>query len=122
MDASAMPLDDYNENSGPIDSDEEKDLVMAGIARSRPQPIAQHCPISMRRKYQFIRVRDMIRSALGTGKGGIGGATSADSDEPDNPRASFSQSVGGRPSMSAGIGGPSRKASLVVPGTPIAAN
>ncbi|KAL9098302.1 MAG: hypothetical protein Q9187_009683, partial [Circinaria calcarea] len=41
IDANA-PLLDETEPGGPIDSDEEKDAVMAAVARSWPRPVAQH--------------------------------------------------------------------------------
>jgi hypothetical protein len=95
---------------------------MAGIARSRPVPIAQHVAISMRRKYQFVRVKDMIRSALGTGKAGLGAVQNSETEEPDARRQSFSQPSSVRGSIAAGIGAPQRRPSIVTPATPVAAN
>ncbi|KAL8953561.1 MAG: hypothetical protein Q9222_000556 [Ikaeria aurantiellina] len=63
MDANAPLADDVDANA-PVDSDEEKDAVMAAMARSRPQPIAQHIPISLRSKHKRIRVKEAIRQAL----------------------------------------------------------
>ena len=68
----SQPLlpDDELAPSGPIDSDEEKDLVLAAIARSRPQPIYQPQIIPLRRKYQHVRLKEMLGSALGGRAGG----------------------------------------------------
>ncbi|KAL8944629.1 MAG: hypothetical protein Q9216_000326 [Gyalolechia sp. 2 TL-2023] len=69
MDANA-PLVDDTDAHAPVDSDEEKDAVMAAIARSRPQPLAQHVPIGLRRKHQRIRVKDALANALAGNRGG----------------------------------------------------
>ena len=81
IDANA-PLPDDVDASGPIDSDEEKDAVMAGIARSRPQPLAQHIHVPVRKKYQYLRMKEMLSQGLsgiarangvsGSGYGGHG--------------------------------------------------
>lgn len=71
MDANA-PLPDEADPSGPVDSDEEKDAVMAAVARSRPRPLAQHVHISTHRKYAHIRMKEMLANAL-AGRGGPGG-------------------------------------------------
>lgn len=72
MDANA-PLPEDVDNAGPVDSDEEKDAVMAAIARSRPQPLEQHIFVPTRRKYQLVRMKEMLGNALG-GRGLFGGA------------------------------------------------
>ncbi|KAL2846729.1 mRNA capping enzyme, catalytic domain-containing protein [Aspergillus pseudodeflectus] len=69
IDANA-PLQDDLENNGPVDSDEEKDAVMAAIARSRPQPMVTHTLISTRKKYQYVRIKEMLSHALGGSRGG----------------------------------------------------
>ncbi|KAI4169841.1 MAG: hypothetical protein LQ343_005390 [Gyalolechia ehrenbergii] len=69
MDANA-PLADDTDAHAPVDSDEEKDAVMAAIACSRPQPLAQHVPIGLRRKHQRIRVKDALANALAGNRGG----------------------------------------------------
>ncbi|KAI9832647.1 MAG: hypothetical protein M1819_004232 [Sarea resinae] len=69
IDANA-PLQDEFEATGPVDSDEEKDAVMAAISRSRPQPLEQRILISTRRKYQYVRMKEMLSSALGGSRGG----------------------------------------------------
>ncbi|KAL8874634.1 MAG: hypothetical protein Q9174_000039 [Haloplaca sp. 1 TL-2023] len=70
MDANAPLVDDDNDANVLIDSDEEKDAVMAAIARSRPQPLAQHVHIGLRKKYQRIRVKEALFQALTGQRGG----------------------------------------------------
>ncbi|KAB8074553.1 SCA7, zinc-binding domain-containing protein [Aspergillus leporis] len=69
IDANA-PLQDDMENNGPVDSDEEKDAVMAAITRSRPQPTITHTLISTKKKYQYVRIKEMLSHALGGARGG----------------------------------------------------
>lgn len=64
-----MPEDDVDP-SGPIDSDEEKDAVMAAVARSRPLPAAQHIFVPLRKKYAYVRMKEMLSNALGGRSGG----------------------------------------------------
>lgn len=45
---------------------------MAALARHRPRPLATYTHISQRSKYQYIRMKGMIRSALGAPPGGGG--------------------------------------------------
>ena len=58
------------DNNGPVDSDEEKDAVMAAITRSHPQPIITHTLISTKKKYQYVRIKEMLSHALGGARGG----------------------------------------------------
>ncbi|MCJ1307372.1 hypothetical protein MMC25_001018 [Agyrium rufum] len=84
IDANAPLLDD-TDPAGPIDSDEEKDLVMAAVARSNPKPLEQHILVPVRRKYAYIRMKEMLSQALsgrglfggGGGNGGGGGGIAA---------------------------------------------
>jgi len=64
-----LPDDDLAPQ-GPIDSDEEKDLVLAAIARSRPVPLYQPVLVPLRRKYQHVRLKEMLGNALGGRTGG----------------------------------------------------
>jgi SAGA-associated factor 73 len=73
IDANA-PLPEDLEPSGAVDSDEEKEAIMAALARHRPRPLATFTPVSQRSKYQYIRMKDMLRSALGAPPGGGGGS------------------------------------------------
>jgi SAGA-associated factor 73 len=71
IDANA-PLPEDLEPSGAVDSDEEKDSIMAALSRHRPRPMATYTHTSQRSKYQYIRMKGMIRSALGAPPGGGG--------------------------------------------------
>ena len=122
IDANAPLLDDFADPAGPIDSDEEKDLVMAAIARSRPRPIEQHVFVPMRRRYNYLRVRDMLTSALGGGKGNVfGGAHITGTGEGmdgDQRRPSLMQPNSARGPGPGSLPGPSRKSSVVASTTP----
>lgn len=54
-----------------MDSDEEKEAIMAAIARARPQPLVTKTPIATKSKYHYVRMKDMLHSAL-RGGGGVG--------------------------------------------------
>lgn len=69
IDANAPLQDDFDTN-GPVDSDEEKDNVMAAIGRSHPEPLVSHTLISTRKKYQFVRIKETLAHALGGARGG----------------------------------------------------
>ncbi|MCJ1251887.1 Mediator of RNA polymerase II transcription subunit 12-like protein [Trapelia coarctata] len=58
------PLVDEADSYGPVDSDEEKDAVMAAIARSRPQPLVLPVLMGTKQKYKYICMKEMLRSAL----------------------------------------------------------
>jgi len=73
IDANAPALEEYVDPSGPIDSDEEKNLIMSALARWRPQPLVQHVAVPMRKRYQYIRTKDMLSQALGGSSAGRGG-------------------------------------------------
>ena len=125
IDANAPLLDDFADPSGPIDSDEEKDLVMAAIARSRPRPIEQHIFVPRRQRYNYLRVREMLGNALGGGRGNIfGGAQIAGTSvgeviEGEQRRASLMTQPGSaRGPGPGGLPGPSRKSSVVVAAAP----
>ncbi|CRG90571.1 SAGA-associated factor 73 [Talaromyces islandicus] len=69
IDANA-PLQDEFENNGPVDSDEERDAVMAAISRSRPTPLATHTLVPTRKKYHYVRMKEMLSNVLGSARGG----------------------------------------------------
>ena len=71
IDANA-PLPDDIDPSGPVDSDEEKDAVMAGIARSRPQPLAQHIHVPLKKRCYYARVTEQLHAALNGPRGVYG--------------------------------------------------
>jgi len=124
IDANA-PLPEDLEPSGAIDSDEEKEAIMAAIARHRPRPLTTFTPVSQRSKYQYIRMKDMLRSALGTPPGGSLYSAVTPSESMGAPRGlalgmmgapgsatteNFPGSAGGMsgfaPPLSAGLDGP----------------
>ncbi|KAL1301488.1 hypothetical protein AAFC00_005734 [Neodothiora populina] len=70
LDAMEPNQDDEMAQNGPIDSDEEKDLVMAALARSRPQPLYELYRVPLKQKYQMVRMKEMLGSALGGRSGG----------------------------------------------------
>ncbi|WPH02820.1 Hypothetical protein R9X50_00568800 [Acrodontium crateriforme] len=73
FDANAPNPDDDALPSGPVDSEEEKDAVMGAIARSwGGQPIYQSSCVPLWRKYEHNRIKSMLSSAMGGGRGGGG--------------------------------------------------
>ncbi|KAJ5564162.1 hypothetical protein N7513_000404 [Penicillium frequentans] len=78
IDANA-PLQDEVDTNGPVDSDEERDTVMAAIARSNPKPLAEHTLITSRTKYRYVRIKEQMLHAIG-GRGG--GLFSTDDSQP----------------------------------------
>lgn len=68
IDANA-PLQDEIDVNGPVDSDEERDAVMAAIARSTPRPLDRHNLISTKTKYRYVRIKEQMLHAIG-GRGG----------------------------------------------------
>ncbi|KAG8629089.1 hypothetical protein KVT40_002954 [Elsinoe batatas] len=69
MESASLPLDDAPE--GPIDSDEEKEHILAAITRSRPRPLFQTQLVPLRRKYNYVRLKEMLGNALGGRGGGL---------------------------------------------------
>jgi len=69
----SQPLlpDDELAPQGPIDSDEEKDLVLAALARSKPKALYEPQFVPLKRKYQYVRLQEMLGNVLG-GRGGGG--------------------------------------------------
>jgi SAGA-associated factor 73 len=133
IDANA-PLPEDLEPSGAVDSDEEKDSIMAALARHRPRPMATYTHTSQRSKYQYIRMKGMIRSALGAPPGG-GGSMFSGGDNMSTGRGMalgmmgaplsatnehFPQSAGFGAPLSAGLdsGAGSRRPSAIGAGGP----
>ncbi|CAA9963465.1 SCA7 domain containing protein [Pyrenophora teres f. maculata] len=119
IDANA-PLPEDLEPSGAVDSDEEKDSIMAALARHRPRPLATYTHTSQRSKYQYIRMKGLIRSALGAPPGGGGSMYSGGADNMSTGRGMglgmmgaplsatnehFPQSAGFSAPLSAGLDG-----------------
>lgn len=59
---------DTEVQEGPVDSDDEKDQVLAAISRARPRPLYTPLPVPLKRKYAFVRLREMLGNALTGGK------------------------------------------------------
>ena len=129
IDANAPLPDDLHDPSAPVDSDEEKDLVMAAIGRSCPRPLAQHVFVPARKKYPYVRMKEMLSQALGgrnsggnfpgglnsvfgNGLFGAGGIT-GDGDEVERRASVVSSVMRGSGGSVVGGGPPSRKASVV---------
>jgi len=64
INAGAPPPDEIEANNILIDSDEETELVMAAVTRSMPQPLERHILVPVRKKYQYVRMKEMLASAL----------------------------------------------------------
>ena len=89
---------------------------MAAFARHRPRPMATYPHIDQRSKYQYIRMKGMIRSALGVPPGGSGSMFSGMTPGGDNMTAGRGLALGmmGAPTsatnehfpQSAGFGAP----------------
>ncbi|GLI79253.1 SAGA complex subunit Sgf73 [Penicillium ochrochloron] len=79
IDANA-PLPEDIETNGPVDSDEERDTVMAAIARSAPKPLAENTLITTKSKYRIVRIKEQMLHAMG-GRGGAG-LFSTDESQP----------------------------------------
>ncbi|RDW59482.1 hypothetical protein BP6252_12569 [Coleophoma cylindrospora] len=63
IDANA-PLEDEDEENGPVDSDEELNATMAGLKNWNPQPVVQPLnPIPIERKYQLARLHEQLYNA-----------------------------------------------------------
>lgn len=43
---------------------------MAAISRSQPQPIVTHTLMATKKKYQYVRIKEMLSHALGGSRGG----------------------------------------------------
>jgi len=63
INAEAPPPDEIEANDILIDSDEETELVMAAVTRSMPQRLEQHIIVPVRKKYQYVRKKEMLASA-----------------------------------------------------------
>ncbi|KAK5949925.1 SAGA complex subunit Sgf73 [Knufia fluminis] len=84
IDANAPALfdDELDNITGPVDSDEERDAVMTSIQRSiaRPQPLVTRTLFPTRRKYQLVRMKEMLSNAMsGNRSGGLFSVSSGNS-------------------------------------------
>ena len=69
---------------------------MAAIARSRPRPMDQHIFVPLRKKYAFVRMKEMLSNALGGNRGGslFGGAQTMAAPPPMMTGAGTGQAGG----------------------------
>jgi SAGA-associated factor 73 len=79
---------------------------MAALARHRPRPLATHTHVSQRSKYQYIRMKGMIRSALGAPPGGGGSLYSGMTSGADGMNTGRGLSLGLFGMGGMGSGGP----------------
>jgi hypothetical protein len=112
--------------TGPIDSDEERDAVMTAISRSfsRPQPLVTKTLFPTKRKYQLIRMKEMLSNAMGGNRNGNMFALPAEARSGIPPSATadgFAVPAVIAPSPSIGVGMaqpglkvPTKKASIDV--------
>lgn len=120
MDANAPLIDDLDAN-GPVDSDEEKDAVMAAVARSCPRPLEQHVFVPVHRKYQLVRMKEMLGNALGGrslfGAGpsypSVASATTSSSSAPAATGVTVETTADAGGGGTGGDGSASRRASFV---------
>lgn len=123
IDANAPLLLDDEEHdpslAGPVDSDEERDAVMSAVSRAfaNPQPLVPQTLFPTRRKYQLVRMKEMLSNALGgnRGSGGMFGV-SAESASTAYPRSAVTENFASAMPNSASIAQKSsiRKPSLDV--------
>ena len=80
----------------PVDSDEERDLIMTAVSKSisRPQPLVANTLFYTRQRYQLIRMKEMLSNAL---TGNRSGSLFAVPKEPAYP------SINGIASMTDGF-------------------
>jgi len=105
--------------TGPVDSDEERDLIMTAISRSlsRPQPLVTRTMFPTKRKYQLVRMKEMLSNALGGNRSGGLFSVPADSARSAVPASAtnetFAQSTAASPApMGVGMAQPGLKAPL----------
>lgn len=106
------PLLDDGPPEGPVDSDEEKDAVMAAIARVRPVPLDQHVFVPTARKYKHIRIKEMLGNALSSRGPGGGGLFGGGNREQGALESAMPGPVSGTGGENMNGEGPSRKPSL----------
>ncbi|KAI9672298.1 MAG: Dcp1p-Dcp2p decapping enzyme complex alpha subunit [Alyxoria varia] len=72
-----LAVDGLGVNGEPVNSDEEKDAVMAGIARAAPRPMFERASFSCKQRYGYGRMKEMLSNALGGNRGANLFSTSA---------------------------------------------
>jgi len=64
INAGAPPAEEVEANALPVDSDEETELVMSSISRNIPRPMESQIFVPVRKKSQYLRMRELMASAL----------------------------------------------------------
>ena len=108
---------------GTVDSDEEKDNVMTALRRSfaNPQPLAQHIIFPQKKKYQLVRMKEILGNAMVGNRGGVGlFSVVVDGGQQDSVFAVPQTETNG----TGGLGGPTASKGEVVngSGTPASGN
>lgn len=123
LDANA-PIDDDDDNAGPVDSDEETAAVMSALTHWNPQPIvAQPIFVPIKRQYQLARLHEQLQTATNGGRTnifrvvGYGAQRLPDGhpglfdneDAPGEPDSAVVSVFNSRRSSSFGLSGPSQR-------------
>lgn len=91
IDANAPALldDELDELAGPVDSDEERELVMGGVQRgvSGAAPLVSRVMYPVRRKYALVRMKEMLSNAMGGNRSGGLFSVRADSQGSAYPQS-----------------------------------
>lgn len=61
---------DDDAEGGVVDSEEERESVMKALGRWRPRPLEQVTTVPMRRRYGYVRIKEMLGNALAGGSQG----------------------------------------------------
>jgi len=128
INANAPVTDDF-EIEGPVDSEEEKEAVVAGVRSSAPRPVVGRTFVETRKKYQYVRMKEMLLNALGGSRGAGLFATAPTAQDRNHHANDMGGILGGSgPSqgmdnapMSAGLDAShshSRKSSMAMGGGP----
>lgn len=88
-----VPLADDFDNHGPVDSEEERDAVMAAVQRANPQPLFSKSFTSTRSKYQYVRLKEVLQNALSGSQGARLFATAASQNADTGQRGLFTSSA-----------------------------
>lgn len=99
--------------TGPVDTDEETEQVIAGVMRSHPLPFVEVPLISIKKKYQYHRMRNMFQNALRPAAGLQGMAQQGGMFSNGDVNTVMGAPMGG--SMSVGMGAPMNGGSMYTP-------
>lgn len=108
--ASSAPLvEDMVENGAPVDSEEERDAVMAGVVRAAPRPLGWRALVGCRGRYQSVRLKELLAGAMAGSRGaglfstaakGLGGAGAvSEADAVGELDTGSGKGLGGMPAL-----------------------